>query len=142
LKTNQKQPLAFDVWTTESGAVLLLKRFMRTAIILFLSLFSWLSFGQEAIQKERCYIKIKVGAENTTYYFDHVNDLEEHGENVISEVAVPKKKQQQATDLIPEIAISITNGEKTVVETITPNIVLFKETLIKLKAQLDIPFPK
>ena len=101
---------------------------------------SLVTFGQEVPQKGLCYIKIKNGAENTTYYFDHIKDLEEHVEKIVTEIHLPEKKKKKDPNPEPEIEISITYNHYTLSETVSVNHELIKKALLKLKNLLNIPF--
>ncbi len=97
--------------------------------------------GQNASTKPCCYLKIKTGEEVTTYYFDQVNDLEEHCEKLLESMMMTENKKKKK-DKIPEseVEISISYNNQTANEKVVANLTLLKETLQKLKIQLQIPF--
>ncbi|MBA4135240.1 MAG: hypothetical protein C0525_10995 [Flavobacterium sp.] len=97
-------------------------------------------FGQESTTKATCYLKIIIGKEVTTYYFDQVNDLEEHCEKILKGIIIPENKKKRK-DKIPEteVEISILYNNQTASETVTADLEILKETIQKLKIQLQIP---
>jgi hypothetical protein len=112
---------------------------MKHPWLYLLWLYPFVMLGQEATTKATCYLKIKIENETTTYYFDQIADLEEHCEEIVSDVIIPKKKKQKGTSSMPEIEVSITYNNKTASKKVSTNITLFMETLQKLKIQLQIP---
>ena len=82
-----------------------------------------------------------IGEEATTYYFDQVNDLEEHCEKILEGITIPENKKKRK-DKIPEqeVEITISYNNQTASDKVVANLTLLKETIQKLKTQLQIPF--
>lgn len=97
--------------------------------------------GQSASTKPCCHLKIIIGEEVTIYYFDQVNDLEEHYEKILESIIIPESKKKKK-DKIPkqEVEITISYNNQTASEKVVANLTLLKETIQKLKTQLLIPF--
>ena len=114
---------------------------MKQALLYFLWVCPLAILGQNASTKPCCYLKIIIGKEVTTYYFDQVNDLEEHCEKILEDLIIPENKKKRK-DKIPEqeVEISISYHNQTASDKIPANLTLLKETILKLKTQLRIPF--
>lgn len=114
---------------------------MKQARLLFLWLFPLAMLGQNVATKPCCFLKIKTAEEVTTFYFDQVTDLEEHCEKLLEGIIMPENQKKQK-DKIPdsEIEISISYNNQTADAKVSANLTLLKETLQKLKIQLQIPF--
>lgn len=115
---------------------------MKHYYLLILSLHALSVLGQKATARENCYLKIRNGEEITTYNFDCVADMEAHYENILEEIHIPEKKKKKDNIPVPELEISITYNNKTINETVVANLSLLKETIRKIKIQLNIPFNK
>jgi|GEM_PF-2444323 len=118
---------------------------MKQAWFYFLWLCPLAILGQNASTKPCCHLKIIIGEEVTTYYFDQVNDLEEHCEKILEGLIIPenkKKKKKKRKDKIPEteVEISISYHNQSASDKVPADSTLLKETLQKLKIQLQIPF--
>ena len=68
---------------------------MKQALLYFLWLCPLTFLGQNASTKAPCYLKIKIGEEITTYYFDQVMDLEEHYEKLLEGMIMPENKKKK-----------------------------------------------
>ena len=114
---------------------------MKKAWFYILWLYPLTFLGQNASTKATCYLKIIIGEEITTYYFDQVMDLEEHYEKLLEDIPVAENKKKKK-DKIPEteVEISISYNNQTASDKVPANLTLLKETLQKLKTQLQIPF--
>lgn len=115
---------------------------MKQAWFYILWLYPLTFLGQNTLMKGTCYLKIIIGEEITTYYFDQVNDLEEHCEKILEGLIIPENKKKKRKDKIPEteIEISISYHNQTASDKVPANLTLLKETLQKLKTQLQLPF--
>lgn len=97
-------------------------------------------FGQESTTKATCYLKIRIEAEVTTYYFDQVQDLEAHCEKLLEGIATPEKKKKKKDKILePEVEVGISYNNQKASETVTADLEILKETIQKLKIQLQIP---
>ena len=68
-------------------------------------------------------------------------DLEEHYEKLLEDIPIAENKMKKK-DKIPEteVEISIFYNNQTASDKVPANLTLLKETLQKLKTQLQIPF--
>ena len=114
---------------------------MKQALLYFLWLCPLAILGQNASTKPCCYLKIIIGEEVTTYYFDQEMDLEDHYEKLLEDIPIAENKKKKK-DKIPEteVEISISYNNQTASDKVPANLTLLKETLQKLKTQLQIPF--
>jgi hypothetical protein len=97
-------------------------------------------FGQEATTKATCYLKIRIEEEVTTYYFDQVQDLEAHCEKLLEDIAKPEKKKKKKDKIPePEVEVGLSYNNQKASETIAADLAILKETIQKLKIQLQIP---
>lgn len=96
--------------------------------------------GQSATTKSPCYLKISIEKEVITYYFDQVQDLEAHCEKLLDGIATPEKKKKKKDKIPePEVEVGISYNNQKASETITADLAILKETIQKLKIQLQIP---
>lgn len=96
--------------------------------------------GQEATTKATCYLKIRIEEEVTTYYFDQVQDLEAHCEKLLDGIATPEKKKKKKDKIPePEVEVGLSYNNQKASETITADLEILRETIQKLKIQLQIP---
>lgn len=96
--------------------------------------------GQEATTKATCYLKIRIEEEVTTYYFDQVQDLEAHCEKLLEGIASPEKKKKKKDKIPdPKVEVGISYNNQKANETVAADLVILKETIRKLKIQLQIP---
>jgi hypothetical protein len=95
--------------------------------------------GQEATTKATCYLKIRIEEEVTTYYFDQVQDLEAHCEKLLEGIASPEKKKKKKDKIPePEVEVGLSYNNQKASETVPADIDILKETIRKLKTQLQI----
>ena len=96
--------------------------------------------GQSATTNATCYLKIRIEEEVTTYYFDQVHDLEAHCEKLLEGVATPEKKKQKKDKILErEVEVGISYNNQKASETFAADLAILKETIRKLRIQLQIP---
>jgi len=113
---------------------------MKNPWLYLLWLYPLAMLGQSATNKATCYLKIRIEEEVTTYYFDQVQDLEAHCEKLLDGIA-PQEKKKKKKDKIPgpEVEVGLSYNNQKASETIAADLAILKETIRKLKTQLQIP---